>query len=334
MSFTQITAKGAAGQPAAEDTIHQLQDLDIPFISLVDRGANRQRKFLMVKQDDGPAADHPAVDADAIVTKVVPDADAPDEEKRAAQANRAEEYGIEVLPDNSNLTYPAGAPTTERLYGDPVNLKYPLGGEDDAADPARTRNALARFKQASGAYTDAGSRRAVYRRIVEQALALGIAVSYDPEDPVDALLPEALVTQITGDAEKRGIDDWLTKATRDVDDLITAVKLAPPAVPREQPPAPQAAPRASGPDPAALQAEIEKLQAAQAAQARDLEQARVDLRKAHLAATRRHQSAVGAPAGLRPRTSALRPSPATPPGDDPVRAWRTGTTIKPRTSKE
>jgi hypothetical protein len=127
----------------------------------------------------------------------VPAADATPEDKRTAQEARATEYGIESLTGTeANLSWPADAPTQLDLYGDPVNLKYPLGGTDNAADPARIRNAMARFKQAAGAYSQDSSKGKVYGRIVAAALAAGIAVTYDPNDAIDKLLPGELKARL------------------------------------------------------------------------------------------------------------------------------------------
>jgi hypothetical protein len=120
----------------------------------------------------------------------VPGAEATDEDKQAAQQARAKEYEIEALAGtDASLTWPADAPTKLDLYGDPVNLKYPLGGTENKADPEKIGAALSGFKQAADKYTQAGSRGKVYARIVAAALAAGIAVTYDPQDPIDQLLP-------------------------------------------------------------------------------------------------------------------------------------------------
>jgi hypothetical protein len=146
------------------------------YVSLVDYGANH-----------GGRAHHFALKA-AVLTKRVPAVDAEPDDKQKALKERADAYGI-AARDDAALSYPAGDPTTENLYGDPVNLKYPLGGENNEADPDRIRNAVARFKQNAGEYGDDASRGRVYARIVRAAMDAGIDVSYDPADPIDALLP-------------------------------------------------------------------------------------------------------------------------------------------------
>lgn len=159
-------------------------------VSFVTGGANGHRKFLMVKSD----GDVGQIVED--VEKAVPAKDVDSETKKKAQKARSKKYGIEIV-EGSNLSYPANAPTTERLYGDPVGLKYPLAYEDDTKpNSARTRNAIARFKQNYEAYTKKTSRARVYERIVRAAMSAKIEVSYDSNDPVDKLLPVDLKTRL------------------------------------------------------------------------------------------------------------------------------------------
>ena len=157
-----------------KNKIYELTDINTKYVSLVTAGANRQRKFLIVKAD---------------ASKMVPPADADNETKRRALEERMVEYGVEVRP-SAALSYPEGFPTVENMYGDPVNLKYPLGGENNEVDMDRLRNALARFKQNYSEYQEGRSIATAYGRIVTAALDAGIDVSYDENDPVDKLLPK------------------------------------------------------------------------------------------------------------------------------------------------
>lgn len=117
----------------------------------------------------------------------VPAKDAPEEEKRAAQAARAKQYGIEALSGKGeSLSYPAGYPTSLDDYADPVNLKYPLSPD------GRARNARARFKQDANTYSKDASKRLVHTRIVERLVSIGASPSFNPDDPLDAMLPPAL----------------------------------------------------------------------------------------------------------------------------------------------
>jgi hypothetical protein len=141
------------------------------------------------------------------VAKQVPDADASSEAKREAQAARAEEFGIEALDGKGeNLSYPADFPTDLRLYGDPTNLKFPNDSEERAA------NARVRFKQFADTYELEKSKAIVHERIVRAELRHGITPGFDPEDPLDALLPEDLKDELSkaeknltpGEFAKRG----------------------------------------------------------------------------------------------------------------------------------
>jgi len=201
-------------------------------VSIVTRGANGHKEFLMVKADEEGELGA-VVEED--VEKQVPDKSANRDQKVKAQASRATKYGIEILPKGSNLSYPAGDPTTEALFGDPVNLKYPLAyAGATKPDPGRTRNAIARFKQNSSAYSKNASKQRVYERIVRAALSAGIKVSFDAKDPVDALLPSDLKTRLqkeaadgpdtepestesnTADAAEVSVADWLAGIKKSV----------------------------------------------------------------------------------------------------------------------
>jgi len=133
-------------------------------------------------------------DSGGIVAKqAVPSASASTEDKRKAQKERAAKFGIEALDGKGErLTFPAGFPTDLALYGDPVNLAYPLD------PPNRARNARARFKQfADKTYAKKESKRIIHTRIVTRLLELKVKPSFDKDDPLDALLPKALQTQIS-----------------------------------------------------------------------------------------------------------------------------------------
>ena len=127
----------------------------------------------------------------------VPASDADTEKKREAQKKRATKYGVEALDGKGeNLSYPSGDPTTESLYGDPVNLKYPLGYDDNKVSKARSNNARARFKQASGTYSKKKSKRVIHERIVKAQLKAGANPSFKADDPLDALLPTELKNKL------------------------------------------------------------------------------------------------------------------------------------------
>jgi hypothetical protein len=95
--------------------------------------------------DSEPASAGDAGGADGDGSKATSDNDG----LHADQEKRSEKYGIAAKNDGA-LTYPAGYPTSEGLYGDPVNYKYPL-------DSGRVQSAVGYFnhdgQQEKGGYT-------------------------------------------------------------------------------------------------------------------------------------------------------------------------------------
>lgn len=168
---TKAKVEKADGDPIRE----RLVNLRVEEVSLVDAAANEEEWFIVKRLE-----------------KAVPSADATNEEKRAAQKARSEKYGVEALDgEGENLTFPSGEPTSEADYGDPVNLKYQMG------DEAHARNARARFKQAADTYSQTKSKRVVHERIVRRELQFGVDVNFDPDDPLDQLLPSDLKDRLT-----------------------------------------------------------------------------------------------------------------------------------------
>lgn len=124
--------------------------------------------------------------------KAVPPSDAPRDEKREAQRARAEKWGIEALEGKGeNLSFPDGGPTDENDFGDPTNLKYPVHTVENA------RNARVRFKQNADVYEKEKSKRIVHERIVRAELKFDVEPSFDPNDPLDALLPSDLKDRLS-----------------------------------------------------------------------------------------------------------------------------------------
>lgn len=129
--------------------------------------------------------------------QAVPPGDASTERKREAQRARAKEYGIEALEGKGErLTFGTDMPRSLSDYADPVNLKFPLVPE------GRARNARARFKQFASTYTQTASKRIVHTRIVERLLQIGASPGFDPDDPLDKLLPARLRDRMQGGEKK------------------------------------------------------------------------------------------------------------------------------------
>jgi len=171
----------------------------------------------------------------AALSKQVPQKDAPMEDKRKAQKARAARFGIEALEGRGErLSFPAGYPTDLNLYGDPVNLMFPL-------DPAgRARNARARFKQfADDIYEQDKSKRIVHTRIVKRLLSLGSVPSFDEDDPLDKLLPPDVRRRLQKSVIEVDLDDddtevnevtLIAKATDDERHIVLGVVLEPDSV--------------------------------------------------------------------------------------------------------
>lgn len=153
----------------------RLTNINVVATGLVDRAANRATFFALKRE--APMADEPR-------TKQAPSAEMTDDELRAAQKVRSEEYGIEVIEDAA-LTFPEDMPTDLELYADPVNLAYPVDTEE------RAQNARVRFKQfADEGYSTDESKAVVHERIVQAELGFDVVPSFDPEDKLDALLSD------------------------------------------------------------------------------------------------------------------------------------------------
>jgi hypothetical protein len=160
-----------------------------------------------IEPDEVSAVDMPAIGEPHFVLKGMnikkanePKEGMSQEELEAAREARSKAFGIEVLEKGSHLTYPSGFPTSLDQYGDPVNLKYPTDTKERAA------NARVRFKQNHGAYKKDSSKKVVHERIVRAELKHGIEPGYDPDDPLDQMLPSDLKDQLakSDSVEKQG----------------------------------------------------------------------------------------------------------------------------------
>lgn len=161
------------------------------------------------------------------VLKQDPSDDMSRDDLEKAREARSKKYGIEVT-SSSALTYPEGYPRELSLYGDPVNLKYPVD------TMARAANARVRFKQnAESTYTEEGSRKVVHERIVRAEIDKGVLPSYDENDALDALLPKDLIEEMQrlqkamddAPAEPEPIHDDGYKTRHKRDDEVTVTKV-------------------------------------------------------------------------------------------------------------
>lgn len=150
---------------------------------------------------EGGAADDPEPNPED-VEKAAPNKDMDREKLMDMQKQRASQFGIEVLSSGSNLSFPKNYPTKIALYGDPVNLKYPLD------TPAHARNARVRFKTFAASYKKTSSKRIIHERIVRAELKHGIKVNIDPNDALDKLLPKDLRDKAERGSAKKSEADF------------------------------------------------------------------------------------------------------------------------------
>ena len=108
----------------------------------------------------------------------------PREDLRHSLEARSGFWGIEIVP-GSAMKFPEGLPEDLEMYGDPVNLKFPIDTLENA------QSARARFKQfAETLYMKEDSRMVVHNRIVARQLELGLTVIIDESDALDMLLSD------------------------------------------------------------------------------------------------------------------------------------------------
>lgn len=158
-----------------------------------------------------------SVETDADKTLAPEDTMTPTELRQSLE-QRSKRFGIEIL-QNAALTFPAGFPRNLADYGDPVNLKFPIESE------ARAKNASVRFKQFAATYGEEKSKAAIHERITRSKLEHDVTIDFDPEDPLDRLLPPELKDELTelSVAGSDGPDeriDKLEKQLGDVTDML------------------------------------------------------------------------------------------------------------------
>lgn len=136
-----------------------------------------------------------------------------DELKKSLEG-RSDKFDIEMR-DDAALTFPAGFPTALDAYADPVNLKFPI----DTVE--RTKNARMRFKQFASSYKEEESKAVIHERIVRRELKLGISPGFDPEDPLDQLLPSDLKEELEKGSTHEGgdMDEELKKLRKQFAEL-------------------------------------------------------------------------------------------------------------------
>ena len=231
------------------------------------------------------------------------------------------------------------------------NLKYPWGDSENNLDMGRLRNALSRFKQNYTTYSNTASRKVVFTRIVQKALAEGVEVSFDPENEVDALLPQDLQDTLqksegeTPDEPQDGGDEqevkqqaaadmaaWLDQASEDVEDLLLEAgmnKVEEPhqgqasEVGRETPPSRQSDSDESD----KLRAKVARLEEQAKADRRALQHKEEALRKAQLRVAKIRKNAIGSSSSLvaGETTGASRTQKQTSQQDEKFDlAWRSG----------
>ena len=103
------------------------------------------------------------VGSNLIVKAEVPPDSEMDKLHKAHEA-RSLKYSIPALPDGA-MTPPAGYPTDESMYGDPVNYAYPLD------TPERSMNAHTRFAQFHESY--AYGKQSIFERIIAAEMKHG-----------------------------------------------------------------------------------------------------------------------------------------------------------------
>lgn len=156
------------------------------------------------------------------VAKEIPTADANLDDRDRMREERASRYPeIEVIPTSTGfgaLSAGPNDPLDEDLWGDPVNLAYPLAYRGDTTpDKARADNARARFKQFFERYANRSSRAVVHERIVRAQIRAGSLPAFDGGDPNDRLLP----SQLAG--EMRALEKYMSKTAAALEQFRKAV---------------------------------------------------------------------------------------------------------------
>ena len=133
------------------------------------------------------------------------------------QEERAKKYGIQPK-QGGNLTKPGEyEKIPEDQFADPVNYRYPV-------DTEHAQAALTYFNQPDnrGDYSNEEQVK-IMTKIIQAAIAKGIEVTYQPEDPVYKALPEELKAKLKGYEKKpieaESLKAELAEAQRKIKDL-------------------------------------------------------------------------------------------------------------------
>ncbi len=115
-----------------------------------------------------------------------------DSAEKQAQVERSQKYGIGIKQD-THVTKPAEyADIADDDFADPVNYRYPV-------DKDHVQGALTYFNQPDNrADYSAEERAKITAKIVGAALAAGIEVTYQAQDPAYEALPEELKAKCKG----------------------------------------------------------------------------------------------------------------------------------------
>jgi len=148
----------------------------------------------------------------ADLKKKLMEADQASAEKQA-QVERSQKYGIGIKAKNSSVTKPSEyADVPEDQFGDPVNFRYPL-------DKAHVQAALSYFNQPDNRSDYSAEEQAkIMAKIVSAALAAGIEVTYQPNDPAYKALPEELKAKCKGYTKEQSTEERLAAVEQKVKD--------------------------------------------------------------------------------------------------------------------
>jgi hypothetical protein len=174
----------------------RLVSMDTEEVSIVNAGANGHTQWLIVKGADGKE-----------VAQGIPVETASEEVQKQALDARSEKYGIEKMSQGGRLTVGNGLPAAEALYGDPVNLRYPIGDGDNQYSEETLKSSLDQFRKDHHDYKTDMAKSRIFERLVRKGLAKGITFANDPEDTLNKLLPADLKVRLS----KQNTDDPLSQ---------------------------------------------------------------------------------------------------------------------------